>query len=91
MIVFDMGSSLHQILGAESYSLNSATGCESLAENPLKLRYNFISRCSKADYPQYRRSGNTELKSYHGCGNGQGDKKVDRYWNYYVARFYDYP
>ena len=51
MIVFDMGSSLHQILGAESYSLNSATGCESLAENPLKLRYNFISRCSKADYP----------------------------------------
>ena len=39
----------------------------------LKLRYNFISRCSKADYPYNRRSGNTELKSYHGYGNGQGD------------------
>ena len=39
----------------------------------MKLRYNFISRCSKADYPYNRRSGNTELKSYHGYGNGQGD------------------
>ena len=31
-------------------SLSSATDYESLAENPLKLRHNFISRCSKADY-----------------------------------------
>ena len=37
MIVFDMGSQLHQMFGAECYSLSSATGCESLAEKPLKL------------------------------------------------------
>ena len=64
---------MHQRFGAESHSLRSATGYESLAETPLKLRYNFISRRSKADYPYNRRSGNTELKSYHGSGNGQGD------------------
>lgn len=34
MIAFDMGSQLHQRFGAENYSLSSATGCESLAENP---------------------------------------------------------
>ena len=73
MIVFDMGSQLHQRLGAEYSSLDSATGYKSLAENPLKLRYNFISRCSKADYPYDRRTGNTELKSCHCYGNGQGD------------------
>lgn len=59
--------------GADYSSLSSATDYESLAENPLKLRHNFISRCSKADYPYNRRTGNTELKSYHGYGNGQGD------------------
>lgn len=37
MIVFDMGSQLHQRLGAEYSSLKSATGYKSLAENPLKL------------------------------------------------------
>ena len=37
MIVFDMGSQLHQRLGAEYSSLDSATGYKSLAENPLKL------------------------------------------------------
>ena len=74
MIVFDnTGSQLRQRFGAECYGLSSATGYESLAETPLKLRYNFISRCSKADYPYNRRSGNTELKSYHGYGSGQGD------------------
>ena len=30
------------------------------AEEPLKLRLNFISRCSKVDYLYYRRSGNTD-------------------------------
>ena len=33
MIVFDVGSWLHQMFGAEYSSLNSATDCESLAEN----------------------------------------------------------
>ena len=59
--------------GADYSSLSSATDYESLAENPLKLRHNFISRCSKADYPYNRRTGDTELKSYHGYGNWQGD------------------
>ena len=91
MIVFDnTGSWLHQMFGAEYSSLSSAADCESLAEKPLKLRYNFISRCPKADYPQDQRIGNTELKSYHGYGSGQGDKKVDRRMTYYVARFYDF-
>ena len=48
-------------------------GLRITSRKPLKLRCNFISRCSKADYPYNRRSGNTELKSYHGYGNGQGD------------------
>ena len=34
MIVFDMESQLRQRFGAESHSLMSATGCESLAETP---------------------------------------------------------
>ena len=42
------------------------------AEEPLKLRYNFISRCSKADY-LYCRGMEIQRKSYHGYGNGQGD------------------
>ena len=48
-------------------------GLRITSRKPLKLRYNFISRCSKADYPYNRRTGNTESKSYHGYGNGQGD------------------
>ena len=48
-------------------------GLRITSRKPLKLRYNFISRCSKADYPYDRRTGNTELKSYHGYGNRQGD------------------
>ena len=35
MIVFDMGSQLYQNFGAEYSSLNSATGCESLAEKAI--------------------------------------------------------
>ena len=64
------------------------------SRKPLKLRYNFISRCSKADYLYARRRGNTELKSYHGSGNGQGDILNGHHAiqvTYYVARFYDYP
>ena len=56
--------------------LQQSEFCDGLritSRKPLKLRYNFISRCSKADYLYNRRSGNTELKSYHSCGNGQGD------------------
>ena len=37
------GSLLHQRFGAEYSSLSSAADCESPAEKPLKLRYNFIS------------------------------------------------
>ena len=43
------------------------------SREPFEVRSNFISRCSKADYPYNRRSGNMELKSYHSYGNGQGD------------------
>ena len=67
-------------------------GLRITSRKPLKLRYNFISRCSKADYPCDRRSGNTKLKSYHSSGNGQGD-----IWQiglqgatYYVAWFYGF-
>ena len=68
-------------------------GLRITSRKPLKLRYNFISRCSKADYPYDRRSGNMELKSYHSYGNGQGDiwKIGDTFLiDLLRCRFYDF-
>ena len=48
-------------------------GLRITSRKPLEVGLDFISWCSKADYPYDRRSGNTELKSYHGYGNGQDD------------------
>ena len=76
MIVFDKGSYLRQCILVAWCRVLQSEFCDGLritSRKPLKLRYNFISRCSKADYPYNRRSGNTELKSYHGSGSGQGD------------------
>ena len=50
------------MIGAESYSLSSATDWESLAEKNLEVGLDFISRCSKADYPYNRKKWKYGIK-----------------------------
>ena len=68
-----MVSQLHQRFGADSCSLSSATGCESLAEDPSKLGQTLSADALRLIIRRTNILGNTELKSYHGYGSGQGD------------------
>ena len=64
---------MRQRFGAEYSSLSSATGYESLAENPLKLGQTSSVDALRLIIRITEIIGNTESKSYHGYGNGQGD------------------
>ena len=81
---------MHQRFGADSCSLDSATGYKSLAENPLKLGQTSSAEALKLIIRRTRRRGNTELKSYHGLVTDKviyENRRCGIQSTYYVTRF----